>query len=235
MKWKCNTFTCGHVFDLDMTGQELKENGCPECPKCHDKYNGSYRYGMTIGEREEDQKFKTGEKVFWTKDGEDYTGKVVGFEDKRKYNLKCYTVKVLLVQKGGEVTWQDSEVAQFKKILYEEELSTVKLKKKAPSIVFTNKATNRSLRLAAKDGRTYYEISGNLGLGSLTLETESDGKGNTVKITPEEALYRFKDSNLKDFEHVMYLCEEIAKVSKELYKEEQENRGLREELRMARQ
>lgn len=45
MRFKCNTFECGYIFEIEYTEEDLKNKGLPICPKCKDKYNKSYRYG----------------------------------------------------------------------------------------------------------------------------------------------------------------------------------------------
>lgn len=47
MKWKCNTFVCGHKFE-DVTTEEQVERDdfvTPICPKCKDEHIGCYRIG----------------------------------------------------------------------------------------------------------------------------------------------------------------------------------------------
>jgi len=50
IKFKCNTYECGHVFDLEYSQEEIEQKGNPVCPKCKDPHNSSYRYGRKIGE-----------------------------------------------------------------------------------------------------------------------------------------------------------------------------------------
>ena len=45
MKWKCNTFECGHIFEDNTTEQEINKEDfkSPICPKCKNKNNRSFR------------------------------------------------------------------------------------------------------------------------------------------------------------------------------------------------
>lgn len=95
---------------------------------------------------------------------------------------------------------------------------------------FKNKASSRSLRLCAKQGIYYFEIGGHFGLGGLSLETQNGNTGKTELTTTKSILRKFKESNIKDFENSLYLCEELWKNKREVYDLEQEIKELKKEL-----
>ena len=44
MRFKCNTYNCQDVFELEYSENDLEKKGLPICPKCKNISNKSYRY-----------------------------------------------------------------------------------------------------------------------------------------------------------------------------------------------
>ena len=57
MRFKCNTYGCEHKFEISISENDFNKNmnlHAFDCPKCHNKQNGSYRLreDMDEGRRE---------------------------------------------------------------------------------------------------------------------------------------------------------------------------------------
>lgn len=88
-------------------------------------------------------------------------------------------------------------------------------------MVWTNKATNRALRLCKQENNTHYEISPHINFKGLSLDIEDTKKGKRLsltKVTPQDLLKRFPD--LKEWEALLFAYDELVKLRSEKYKKE---------------